>query len=119
MFLNMNLLKSQLLDMVTSVRNIESTGRVSIISSRMINLYICKILNIPGNTAQITTLTQSIEQRMSSASMRTAFFDPQINMPQIYYPIDNKTTGYNEIDFMYFMVSTMRTLASNTTKINM
>ena len=37
----------------------------------------------------------------------------------MYYPINNKTTGYNQIDFLYLMLSTMRTLASDTTNINL
>ena len=51
---------------------------------------------------------------MSDPMTLQSIFDPNLNIPKIYYPFQNnsfnKGIGYNQIDLIYYMVSTIQSL---------
>lgn len=89
--------------MGTSLGNIYSAGQLSIISSRLINLYLAKSLHFPNfNPSLMIELTQDFKDTMNKVTLHQAIFDPNINSPTMYYPNSNNLTGLNHLDLLFF-----------------
>ena len=86
-----------------SLDNTYLAGQLSIISSRLVNLYIAEAINLTNIDSSLKmTLTKDFKSIMNSPSLHQAIFDPIINPPAMYYPNSNKLTGFNHLDLFFF-----------------
>lgn len=75
------------------------------------------MLNVGNQTKAIGQINLEIIQitaLMSDPMTLQSIFDPSLNIPKMYYPFQNnsfnKGIGYNQIDLIYYMVSTIQSL---------
>lgn len=75
------------------------------------------MLNVGNQTkviGQINLQINKITSFMSDPMTIQSIFDSSLNVPKMYYPFKNdsfnKGIGYNQIDLIYYMVSTIQSL---------
>lgn len=70
--------------------------------------------NKPKTINQIYSHTNILSKVMGDPMTLQSIFDPNLNTPKVFYPFQNnsfnKGIGYNQIDLIFFMVSTMQSL---------